>query len=64
MKGTVKFFNNQKNYGFIEPEEGGEDLFVHRSDVESGNLAEGDKVEFESEQGDKGPRAVNVEKVE
>lgn len=64
MKGTVKFFNNQKNYGFIEPEEGDEDLFVHRSDVESGNLAEGDKVEFESEQGDKGPRAVNVEKVE
>lgn len=64
MKGTVKFFNTQKNYGFIEPDEGGEDLFVHRSDVESGSLAEGDKVEFESEEGDKGPRAVNVKKAE
>lgn len=62
MKGTVKFFNERKNFGFIEPEEGDEDLFVHRSDVESGTLAEGDEVEFEQEQGDKGPRAVNVEK--
>lgn len=64
MKGTVKFFNNQKNYGFIEPDDGSEDLFVHRSNIESGTLNEGDKVEFESEMGDKGPRAVNVKKVE
>ncbi len=64
MRGTVKFFNERKNYGFIEPEEGDEDLFVHRSDVESGSLEEGDVVEFESEEGDKGPKAVNVTKVE
>ncbi|MFB6215797.1 MAG: cold-shock protein [Candidatus Aenigmatarchaeota archaeon] len=64
MKGTVKFFNDRKNYGFIEPEDGDEDLFVHSSDIESGSLNEGDEVEFEQEEGDKGPRAVNVEKVE
>lgn len=63
MKGTVKFFNNMKNYGFIEPEEGDEDLFVHRSDVEGDSLNEGDEVEFEVEQGEKGPRAVNVSKI-
>lgn len=64
MRGTVKFFNERKNYGFIEPDDGSEDHFVHRSDVESGSLDEGDVVEFESEEGDKGPRAVNVTKVE
>ncbi len=64
MRGTVKFFDERKNYGFIEPEEGDEDLFVHRSDVESESLEEEDVVEFESEEGDKGPKAVNVEIVE
>ncbi|MFP4232750.1 MAG: cold-shock protein [Candidatus Aenigmatarchaeota archaeon] len=65
MKGTVKFFNSQKNYGFIEPEDGDEDLFVHASDVDEGAvLNEGDEVEFEQEESEKGPRAVNVEKVE
>lgn len=64
MKGTVKFFNNMKNYGFIEPEGGGEDLFVHRSDVEGGPLSEGDMVEYESEEGEKGPRAINVKNIE
>ncbi|KXA99451.1 cold-shock protein [candidate division MSBL1 archaeon SCGC-AAA259M10] len=63
MKGTVKFFDDRKNYGFIEPEGRGEDHFVHRSDIESGPLNEGDKVEFDSEQGDRGPKAVNVKKV-
>lgn len=63
MKGTVKFFDDRKNYGFIEPEGKGEDHFVHRSDLESSSLDEGDEVEFDSERGEKGPRAVNVKKV-
>ncbi len=64
MKGEVKFFNTMKNFGFIKPEEGDEDLFVHESDVESmGYLNEGDNVEFETEQSDRGPRAINVKKV-
>ncbi len=63
MKGTVKFFDRRKNYGFIEPDEGDEDLFVHASDIESGSLNEDDEVEFEQEEGDKGPRAVKVEKL-
>jgi len=54
-----------KNFGFIKPDEGDEDLFVHRSDLEETNyLNEGDIVEFEIEQSEKGPRAVNVKKVE
>ncbi|MFW5945965.1 MAG: cold-shock protein [Candidatus Natronoplasma sp.] len=64
MEGTVKFFNDMKNYGFIEPDEGDEDLFVHRSGMECNSLTEGDRVEFESEEGDKGPRAINVKKIE
>ncbi|MFO7791671.1 MAG: cold shock domain-containing protein [Candidatus Saliniplasma sp.] len=64
MKGTVKFFNNMKNYGFIEPDEGDEDLFVHRSDIEGVTLNEGDRVEFETEEGEKGPRAVDVTVIE
>ncbi|TCD11799.1 cold-shock protein [Oricola cellulosilytica] len=52
--GTVKFYNGQKGYGFIEPEDGGKDVFVHVSALERagvGGLAEGDKVQFEVEQG-------------
>ncbi|KXA89107.1 cold-shock protein [candidate division MSBL1 archaeon SCGC-AAA259I09] len=63
MKGKVKFFNRMKNFGFIAPDEGDEDLFVHASDIESGSLSEDDEVEFESEQGEKGPRAVKVRKL-
>ncbi|KXA93346.1 cold-shock protein [candidate division MSBL1 archaeon SCGC-AAA259E22] len=63
MRGTVKFFDDRKNYGFIEPEGRGGDRFVHASDIESGPVKKGDIVEFDSEQGDKGPRAVNVRKV-
>ncbi|KXB02745.1 cold-shock protein [candidate division MSBL1 archaeon SCGC-AAA261F19] len=63
MKGTVKFFNERKNYGFISPEGPGQDHFVHRSDIESGTLNEGDIVEFDSKEGEKGPRAVNVKKI-
>jgi cold shock protein len=63
--GTVKWFSNQKGYGFIEKEEGG-DVFVHFSAI-SGNgfktLSEGDKVSFDVEQGSKGPAAANVQKI-
>lgn len=64
MQGTVKFFNNMKNYGFIEPDEGDEDLFVHRSDLEGTSVEEEVRVEFDVEEGEKGPKAVNVKKIE
>ena len=60
MKGEVKFFHDMKNYGFINPEDQEDDVFVHISDVDGESLSEGDEVEFETEQGDKGPRAVYV----
>ncbi|PTD94907.1 cold-shock protein [archaeon SCG-AAA382B04] len=64
MKGTVKFFDRNKNYGFINPDEGDEDLFAHANDIESGLfLGEDDRVEFNSEEGEKGPKAVNVKKI-
>ncbi len=60
--GTVKWFNDKKGYGFIEQEDG-PDVFVHHSEIKADgfkSLKEGDKVTFETEQGEKGPRAVNV----
>ncbi|HBL16331.1 MAG: cold-shock protein [Elusimicrobia bacterium GWA2_69_24] len=63
MKGTVKWFNDQKGFGFITPEDGGKDLFVHHSSIQAQgfkSLAENQKVEFDVEQSEKGPRAANV----
>jgi len=60
MKGTVKFFNRDKGFGFITAEDGNE-YFVHVSALPEGEiLNENDQVEFEIEQGDRGPKAVNV----
>ena len=61
--GTVKWFNDAKGYGFITPEDGGKDLFVHHSNIAGEgfkSLAENDKVEFEPREGEKGPEATNV----
>ena len=61
--GTVKWFNDQKGFGFITPEGGQEDVFVHHSAIQGAgfrSLQEGDKVEFEITQGAKGPAASNV----
>jgi len=63
MQGTVKFFHDQKNYGFIESDEAEDDVFFHVSDLDAEAAEEGDDVEFEQEEGDRGPRAVNVEKL-
>ncbi|MHC1745076.1 MAG: cold-shock protein [Syntrophobacteraceae bacterium] len=65
-QGTVKWFNDQKGFGFITVEDGGKDVFVHHSGIEGSgfkSLQEGDRVSFEIEQGAKGPSAVHVKKL-
>jgi CspA family cold shock protein len=62
--GTVKWFSDEKGFGFITPDEGTKDLFVHQSGIVGDgykSLSEGAKVSYDSESEDKGPRAVNVQ---
>ena len=60
MNSTVKFFNDSKGFGFITPEDGGKDVFVHVKELNGTTINEGDKVSFDVEEGKKGPNAVNV----
>ncbi len=65
QKGTVKWFNDSMGFGFITPEEG-EDVFVHHTSIQADgfkSLSEGEQVEFEVEQGEKGLKASNVVKI-
>jgi CspA family cold shock protein len=65
-QGKVKWFSDQKGFGFITPDDGSKDVFVHHSAIQGGGfrtLAENDVVEYDVEQGPKGPRAVNVVKL-
>ena len=67
LKGTVKWFNGKKGFGFIEREDKEKDAFVHASAVKAAGmrfLNEGDKLEFELEDGPKGPSAVNLKKID
>ncbi len=57
--GTVKFFNNAKGFGFITPDDGSKDVFVHKNDLDV-EITEGDKVSYEVEEGPKGLNAVSV----
>ncbi len=62
MEGTVKWYNSVKGFGFITPSDGGKDVFVHKNEAPD-SLREGERVEFEVGEGDKGPVAKNVQVV-
>ena len=65
-EGTVKWFNDDKGFGFITPDDAGKDLFVHHSAIAAEgfrSLAEGARVSYDAEAGDKGPKAVNVQAI-
>ena len=66
-RGTVRMFSDQRGFGFITPDDGSKDVFVHHSAIEGEglkNLSEGEVVEYEVEQSEKGPRAKNVTRVQ
>jgi CspA family cold shock protein len=58
--GRVKWYNSQKRFGFITPDDGGKDLFVHATDIEGGLLRDNDEVNYEAGEGKKGPCAEKV----
>jgi CspA family cold shock protein len=65
-QGTVKWFNGEKGYGFITPDDGGSDLFVHYSEITGSgyrSLNDNERVEFEVTQGQKGPQATQVQRI-
>ena len=64
MEGKVKFFNTTKGFGFIEPNEGDRDVFVHVNDLNGVDIDEGDKVTFDTEDTPKGKTAINVKLIE
>ncbi|WP_258105089.1 cold-shock protein [Marinoscillum sp. MHG1-6] len=61
-EGTVKFFNETKGFGFITPDDGGKDVFVHQSNLVD-SIRENDKVKFETQTGERGINAINVERI-
>ena len=68
QRGTVKWFSSEKGYGFIKPQDGGKDVFVHRNNVEGlgweDSLHDGDSVEYDTEQTPKGVSAINVQRAD